>query len=122
MGTQNFFLSYARDETGKHFFIYFFSGLEIYPSFLFYLLPCGYFPNKSKGLCLRCSMEKRFDSKETIRIISCPKANCRWRHLYPSYCWEKNQHIYDELILNKGCELGKKNTCLDSQPLSQTDG
>ena len=59
MGTQNFFLSHARDKTKKNFFIYFFSGLEIQPSFLFYLLPCGYFPNKSKGLCIRCFMKKK---------------------------------------------------------------
>ena len=26
--------------------------------------------------------------------------------LYPSYRWEKNQHVYDDLILNKIMELG----------------
>ena len=43
----------------KNCFLYFFSGLEIQPSFLFYLLPCGYFPNNSEGLCIRCFMEKK---------------------------------------------------------------
>ena len=55
-------------------------------------------------------------------MISCSKANCRWRQLYPSYCLEKNQHLCDELILNKKCELNNKNTRVDSQPLSQADG
>ena len=35
------------------------SQSKISKSFLFYLLPCGCFPNKSKGLCIRCSMEKK---------------------------------------------------------------
>ena len=52
MGTQNFFLFHARDETEK---ISLFISLAGSKSFLFYFLPCGYFLKKPKGLCMEKS-------------------------------------------------------------------